>query len=104
MLESLHSGTKGIEWPWKLGPEYKTLRKIPNILYCVPGTLVSLQDFERKITYGLKTSRIYCTFREIFNGNICVSKDKKSFPVFPQNFATQFRGHSSPRPSQKYQE
>jgi hypothetical protein len=68
------------------------------------GYLVSLQDFERKITYGLKTSRIYCTFREIFNGNICVSKDKKSFLVFPQNFATQFRGHSSPRPSQKYQE
>ncbi len=45
--------------------------------YLVP--LVSLQDFERKITYGLKTSRNYCIFREIFDRNICVSKDKEVF-------------------------
>jgi hypothetical protein len=104
MLESPEQWDQGYRVTMEVRSGVQNFEKDSQRFILCTGYIVSLQDFERKIAYGLKTSRNYCIFREIFDGNICVSKDKKVFSDISWNFATQFRGHSSPRPSQKYQE
>jgi hypothetical protein len=79
MLESPEQWDQGYRVTMKVRSGVQNFEKDFQRFILYTRYLVSLQDFERKITYGLKTSRKYCTFREIFNGNTCVSKGIKVF-------------------------
>jgi hypothetical protein len=66
MLESLHSGTKGIQVTMEVRSGVQNFEKDSQRFTLYTGYLVSLQDFERKITYGLITSRTIAHFVKFF--------------------------------------